>query len=349
MTENQDDALAGTGFQDGPAAIWVSIKLFDEGDHKDKCRMVVGKNGPSTDSFTGQLLSAHPPKWSEGTGKIKPHYEYVFTARAKDRDGNIKNYNFSLSGHWKSPILSDILNPLLWLAAQKKAGKHNGLFKLNTYQKKTDSDMYVMRAGVYDPNNAGSTEFMPGKFPWVGTKQDGKFEGVPEPDTDAAGKKDFSSLGKFWHAQWEELVKILSGTQAAQPAPATKPPAPATMPRNEPPDGSFSGGTVLPQVVVGALAWFTKNWDGQPTTFTEWVGKTFAECKNPNRKTPVTMLELDALADAFNDLAAQKFITFPTGMIINSEGKLAPDPRSGFKSNTAASPTPPENPDDLPF
>lgn len=348
MTENHSDPLEGTGFQDGPAATWVSIKLFDEGEHKDKCRMVVGKNGPSTDSFTGQLLSAHPAKWSEGTGKIKPHYEYVFTARAKDKSGEIKTYNFSLSGHWKSPILSDILNPLLWLAAQKKAGLHNGLFKLNTYQKRTDSDMYVMRAGVYDPNNAGSNAFMPGKFPWVGTKTDGKFEGVPEPTTDNKGQKDFTSISNFWHEQWGMLVALLGGSNAAPaPTPQPKPTPPAAT--SAVPDTSL----IQPKVVQDAMVWFKKQWDEQGNKteagFMSLVTKIFAMCKDPKRATPVTILELDDLATALNTFAKQAFMIFPVGQVIGSDGTLINDPASGFQSNAAATPTPPADDDGLPF
>lgn len=330
MSEFQDP-LEGTGFQDGPSAIWVSIKLIKNQDGSEACQMVPGKTATPVDSFVGQLLSAKTATWKDPSGKIPGHHEYVFTARAKDKTGEVKMFNFTLSSHWKSPILSDILNPLLWLAAEMAAGRHNGLFKINTYARKTKADMYVMRAAVYDPNNPGSTGFMPGKFPWEGTKGDGKFVGVPDPATDANGVKDFSTIAKFWHNEWANLVTLLSGN--TQQAPANKPAAAPTV------EAAFDGNAGPSKVVSDAMAWFKKQWDAaadkNETAFLSLTASLFKMCKDPARKTPVNLLELGELSDALNVFAQASFMKFPAGQIIGSDGTLVQDPNSGFQSPAA--------------
>ena len=138
----------------------------------DRTKMRVGKEGLPFDTLVGKLVGAEKPVWKDASGKIPAHYEYTLVIRARDTNGDPQTFKLSLHGHWSNPIMSDILNPFLWMVKQPG---HNRLFRLVTYSKKTDNNMSVMRAVVYDGNNPNTKDFMPAKFPWVGDKTNGKF------------------------------------------------------------------------------------------------------------------------------------------------------------------------------
>lgn len=348
MSQNHDEDLpVGAGTQSGVSHKWISIFMDDR--DSDRTKMRVGKEGLPFDTLVGKLVGAEKPVWKEASGKIPAHYEYTLVIRARDTNGDPQTFKLSLHGHWSSPIMSDILNPFLWMVKQPG---HNRLFRLVTYSKKTDNNMSVMRAVVYDGNNPNTKDFMPAKFPWVGDKTNGKFEGVPEPGTGPDGKKDFSTIQKFWADQWMELVAAFAG----QPQPATtttqqKTPAP-TPPRDD------SNMFVAPMAtegmapqVAGAITWFNTKWAAAPAkdeaTFILLSKTLMAMCKDPKRPTPFTQTELDTVVKALNTYAQQNLLTFPVGEVIGPDGTLIQDPSSGISPNADA-PTS-AGADDLPF
>ena len=131
MSQNHDEDLpVGAGTQSGVSHKWISIFMDDR--DSDRTKMRVGKEGLPFDTLLGKLVGAEKPVWKDASGKIPAHYEYTLVIRARDTNGDPQTFKLSLHGHWSSPIMSDILNPFLWMVKQPG---HNRLFRLVTYSK----------------------------------------------------------------------------------------------------------------------------------------------------------------------------------------------------------------------
>lgn len=343
----EQDEFAGTGIQTRSDAQWLNIVM----DKDDNTKLRIGKDGLLFDSFVAKLVGAEPAKRKDPTGKIPARWEYVLQLMSKDTDGQVKRFNLTLSSHWQSSIVSDILNPILWLASQPGSK----MFKLNVYSKSSTSGggNKLMRASVY-PFPQINSEFMQGYFPWVGSKTDGHFDGVPKAGTLPDGKPDYRTVADFWHVQWEKLVGLLAGSTVIPAAPQPATPAPQPMPAREmaAPQQPAADTNGLSYNVQNALKWLDEQWHtGAKTDINEYVPlcqSVMKMCKSPNRPQPFTKKELDTLVVELNKAMHKYFVkNIPAGMIIGPEGSLIQDPASGFQTPAADNPT--ANADDLPF
>lgn len=317
------------------AVKYINITLHKSGPQQDKTEMRLGKNGRHFTEFVGQLVGMYPPKFKTREGDLPDRYEYGILLKAMDpEDNQVRTFLLQLSSHWKSPIVSDIINPLAWVASNPD---HNKLVRISVYSKKPKDGRAVMRAKVTDGNSLDTQTWLPAKYPWVGDHDNGKFEGVPEPTTDSQGKKDFSSISDFWHKEILEMVKIF-GTQAPAerqtsnptPPPATTAPIPA--PTTVPDPKTMS----LPD---RALSWISAKYgklthgDKNESAFFNIVKEGFALAV----KQGAMETELQEIAKRCNELAVQEFIAIPPGQVFGTNGELVNSATGAFVG------------DDLPF
>lgn len=200
MSERSYD---NTGASEGSQYKYLKIELTGAAPDR-KCEIRIGsKDGPRATTFTGYLQRILAPAWREKHDRINAHYEYPIILEAKDAaDGQVKEFHLGLHSHWSSPICSDIANQL---AGALQDPAWDGKVRINVYAKmnRSMSDQ-LMRACLYDGNTG---EKLPYKFPWVGTKEDGEFQGVPKPTKNPAGELDYTTVSDFWHNEFVLLAK----------------------------------------------------------------------------------------------------------------------------------------------
>lgn len=312
-----------TGASEGANLKYINIVLHKTGEKQDQCEMRFGKSGKHFSEFVGQLIGIKAPKFKTAEGDLPARHEYGFVLKSKDtEDGQIKNFLLQLSSHWKSPIVSDIVNPLSWVWGNPD---HNKLVRIRVYSIKPAGGRAIMRAIVSDANQADANQFMTCQFPWEGTKKEGKFKGVPEPATGTDGKKDWSTIANFWH---EVILKMAGATQPqapAQPAATTPPPpvtpaaAPAPTPQLDPKTMSMS---------QRALSWIKNKYgkllhgDKNAQAFLNIVKEGFALATSQG----ATQQDFNEMSTACVTLAAEEFVPLPPGHVFNNAGEIVQGP-----------------------
>ena len=344
MSNQHDDVDYGrTGESNGSNFKYINLTLHKSGPKADQAEMRFGKDGKHFSEFVGKFLGMTEPKSKPAEGDLPARWEYGIILRSRDsEDGQVKNFLLQLSSHWKSPIVSDIVNHLAWLAENPS---HNGLIRIRVYAKKPAGKRAVMRAFVSDGNSDDTSARLPSKYPWVGDRDNGKFEGVPEPTTDAMGQKDFSTIANFWH---QEILHIARATQGSQPVTTTQPVptqvqhTAATTTATMPPPAT--NGAKTSSRIQDALAWLQKkvnagkfgdNWQAY-----EQLCIKLIQMANRTDTASGAMSEADqaAVIGEMATIAGQNFITLPAGMVFGLTGALIQNPAP-----------PPADDNDLPF
>lgn len=297
--QNFDDTGGGSGGK----FVYLNLKLIGEEKGAKTCIIKQGKDGPEHRDFTGYLTNVLTPTWREAVGRVRARYEYKMLFKAKDQvDGEIKDFCLTLSSHWSSPIVSDIVNQL---AGALKSPGWDKKVRISVYSKKMKSEDYVMRAKLYAGKEGPQ---LPTKFPWVGTKEDGEFEGVPKATTNAQGVRDFQTVSDFWHNEILLLAKHFGNdTTNATPAPGI----PTTI--NSVPQTQQQAAQSAPategSVATLCIKWVAANYSAllnekkTDTAFFDLVKQGFAKMKA--RGVPSDYVEAAKLA---KDLALQQFI-----------------------------------------
>lgn len=313
--QNFDDTGGGSGGK----FVYLNLKLIGEEKGAKTCIIKQGKDGPEHRDFTGYLTNVLTPTWREAVGRVRARYEYKMLFKAKDQvDGEIKDFCLTLSSHWSSPIVSDIVNQL---AGALKSPGWDKKVRISVYSKKMKSEDYVMRAKLYAGKDGPQ---LPTKFPWVGTKEDGEFEGVPKATTNAQGVRDFQTVSDFWHNEILLLAKHFGNdTTNATPAPGiptTNTPAPQPQQQT----AQSAPVTATPSLATTCINWVAGKYallqggDKNDTAFFVLVKQGFDKMKAKGQ--PQDYVEAAKLA---KDLALQQFvITDLDPRVFNTAGEF---------------------------
>lgn len=132
---------------------------------------------------------------------IPVHWEIRLVGEC-DLGQGMKQYNFTLSSHWRTPLLGNIVNALLG-ALQTEAWKtnpRNRLVRLYTYLKQNSTNARSQSRAMLFGSDV-KDDFLPDMYPWDESAL--RFKGVPE---------DLESAHNFWIERCRDLVMATGGT-----------------------------------------------------------------------------------------------------------------------------------------
>lgn len=132
---------------------------------------------------------------------IPAHWEIRIVGECNLGEG-VKQYNFSLSSHWRTPLLGNIANALLGAMNTEawKSNPRNRLVRMYTYlRQNTTNARSQSRAMLF--NSEAKDDFMPDMYPWDDSAK--RFQGVPD---------DLEKANDFWLERCRDLVMATGGT-----------------------------------------------------------------------------------------------------------------------------------------
>lgn len=194
MTDQRE--FEGTGPGAGRKMRYVGVGLYPspQDPKVEQCLFNIRAENLKVDSFVGKIIELNPPRWREAVDRIPPHWEYEIIIKAKGSDGNIHDYCFQISSHWKSPVMSNVIN---YLVGAYEMPTWDGFVELRAKTRKTQSGDNIMMVSLFGKNVS-----IPAKYPFNTTT--GQWE-LPVDIRDANGRLDFQKSAIFWH---NEYVKI---------------------------------------------------------------------------------------------------------------------------------------------